>query len=217
MTPVVYLHGFASGPHSKKARFFCERFAAHGVAFDAPDLAEGDFDALTLTRQLAVVERAVGGRRVHLMGSSMGGYLAALYAASHPAEVKRAVLLAPAFDFAARWRERLGAEAFADWETTGKLNVYHYAQGREASVGFQLYQDALSYPAYPAVAAPTPVLIFHGRHDDVVPYQLSERFAADRPNVRLRVLNSDHELVDSTELMWEETWAFLQPPQPQLH
>ena len=30
-TPVIYLHGFASSPDSTKARFFGERFSAHGV------------------------------------------------------------------------------------------------------------------------------------------------------------------------------------------
>lgn len=214
MTPVIYLHGFASGPNSKKARFFRERFAAYGTAFDAPDLAAGEFAALSLSRQLAVVERAVAGRRVHLMGSSMGGYLAALYAAAHPGEVKRAVLLAPAFDFAARWRERLGPEAFAAWEAAGKMTVFHYAAAGEAEVGFQLYTDALKHAAYPEVAPATPVLIFHGRRDDVVPVELSERFAAGRANVRLRILDSDHELVDSTEVIWEETWAFLHSQQP---
>lgn len=208
-TPVVYLHGFASGPQSKKARFFGERFAAAGVPFQAPDLAEGDFASLSLTRQLAVVERTVAGRRVRLMGSSMGGYLAALYAAAHPAQVERAVLLAPAFDFAARWRERLGQAAFTDWERTGRLGVFHYAEGRQSEVGFALYTDALAHAPYPAVPPEIPVVIFHGRRDDVVPCQLSERFAALLPQPRrLRLLDSDHELIDSTELMWEETWAF---------
>ena len=42
---VVYLHGFASGPGSKKARFFGDRFAARGVPFLVPDLAAGNFSA----------------------------------------------------------------------------------------------------------------------------------------------------------------------------
>lgn len=206
--PVVYLHGFASGPGSKKARFFRERFEARGVPFEVPDLACGDFDHLTVTGQLEVVRRTLGSRRVRLMGSSMGGYLAALFASTNPAQVERVVLMAPAFDFAARWRLRLGEPAFAEWRRTGLLSVFHYGEGRPAQVGFELYSDALAHAAFPAVAPP--VLIFHGMADDVVPAHLSERFAALNPHARLQLLHSDHELLDVTETIWEETWAFLQ-------
>ena len=101
---VVYLHGFASGPGSQKAQYFRERFAGCGVDLAIPDLAGGDFEHLTITRQLQVIEHRVDGRAVALIGSSMGGYLAALYAARH-AGVERVVLMAPAFGFARRWPE----------------------------------------------------------------------------------------------------------------
>ena len=207
--PVVYLHGFASGPGSKKARFFGGRFAGRGLPFAVPDLAAGDFSRLTISRQLEVVERAIAGRVVCLMGSSLGGYLAALYAAAHPAQVERLVLMAPAFDFASRWRLRLGETAFEEWERTGRLSVFHYGAGEPATVGFDLYSDALQHPPFPAVTQPT--LIFHGTSDNVVPVELSEHFAAGREtHVRLRRFDSDHELVDVTDPMWEATWAFLQ-------
>jgi uncharacterized protein len=95
----VYLHGFASSPNSRKARFFEERFNELGIGLEVPDLAEGNFRNLTLTAQLNVVSRLCSGQPASLIGSSMGGYLAALYAARHP-EVERLVLLAPAFSFA---------------------------------------------------------------------------------------------------------------------
>ena len=143
--PVVYLHGFASSPASKKARFFRERFEALGVPFEVPDLARGDFEHLTLTGQLEVVAQTVGQRKVRLMGSSMGGYLAALFASANPALVDRAVLMAPAFDFASRWRSRLGEPVFTEWQRTGMLPVFHYGDGRPANLGFGLYSDALAF------------------------------------------------------------------------
>jgi predicted esterase YcpF (UPF0227 family) len=57
MTPVVYLHGFASSPASRKAQFFRERFAAQGVEMAIPALDGGDFFNLTLSGQLEVIER----------------------------------------------------------------------------------------------------------------------------------------------------------------
>src|SRR3712207_248123 len=95
---VLYLHGFASGPSSGKAQFFRARLAERGVQLEIPDLVEGDFENLTITGQLAVIERTARGDPVVLMGSSLGGYLAALYASSHP-EVTKLILMAPAFYF----------------------------------------------------------------------------------------------------------------------
>src|ERR1700742_1119181 len=108
----VYLHGFASGPASGKATYFQQRFAEECVLdLQIPDLSEGDFEHLTITGQLKVIERECAGDRGVLLGSSMGGYLAALYAAREQEAVQRLVLMAPPFWFAQRWPEKLGAEA----------------------------------------------------------------------------------------------------------
>src|SRR5205085_4933815 len=53
---ILYLHGFASSPGSKKARYFQEHFAERGVAMEILDLAQGDFDHLTISGQLDVIE-----------------------------------------------------------------------------------------------------------------------------------------------------------------
>ena len=206
MSRFVYLHGFASGPSSRKARFFEERFRELGIGLEIPDLAEGDFRNLTISGQLSVIERLCGGDPVSLVGSSMGGYLAALYAARNP-EVKKLVLMAPAFSFASRWPETLGAQAMEQWKRTNALRVFHYSEGREAELGYQLIEDALQYEAYPECAQPA--LIFQGLHDTVVPPKFAETFAARHSNASLRMLDSDHDLVNVLDEMWRETERFL--------
>jgi pimeloyl-ACP methyl ester carboxylesterase len=206
MTPVLYLHGFASGPRSTKAARFRASLERAGFSVEIPDLADGDFERLTLTGQLAVLERAAGGRAVSLVGSSMGGYLAALYAARHP-EVSRLVLLAPAFDFARRWAERIGPDPVETWRRTNRLDVFHYADGRTRSVHFGLLEDAARYEPFPGFRQPA--LIFHGIHDDVVPAFLSEQFAAAHPNARLEIVDSGHELLNVLETMTEKAGRFL--------
>ena len=121
------------------------------------------------------MREAAAGEPVALMGSSMGGYVAALYAARHP-EVTRLVLLAPAFGFARRWPERLGSEAVENWRRTGWMDVFHYADGRNRAISYALLEDGAQYEEYPDFAQPA--LIFHGAHDDVVPAELSRRFVA---------------------------------------
>ncbi|MCC6365452.1 MAG: alpha/beta fold hydrolase [Bryobacterales bacterium] len=206
MPPIIYLHGFASGPGSKKARYFASRFAELGVKVEVPDLAEGGFENLTITGQLRVVERVAAGRGVVLMGSSLGGYLAALYAARHP-ETQRIVLMAPGFGFARRWPEGLGAEVMKEWERTGWLPVFHYGEKAERRVGYALITDGRQYEEYPAVTQPC--LIYHGRRDDVVPVEASIEFASGKANVDLHIEDSDHELVDVLDVMWAGARRFV--------
>jgi uncharacterized protein len=209
MTPIVYLHGFASGPSSSKARFIRGRLEAAGAHVDVPDLAAGDFEHLTISSQLAIVEAHArpGGRPqpVALIGSSLGGYLAALYAARHP-EVTRLVLLAPAFGFGRRWPERLGA-AMEQWKRSGAMEVFHYAENRPRALSYGLIEDAAAYEDDPDFRQPA--LIFHGAHDDTVPPELSRNFAALHPNVQLEILDSGHELLNVLDTMTAKIEAFL--------
>ncbi len=206
MKPVLYLHGFASGPASAKARFLGDRLRSLGMQVEIPDLAAGDFEHLTIGGQLAVVERAAAGRPVCLVGSSMGGYLAALYAARHP-EVARLVLLAPAFDFARRWADYLGARQVEEWRRSGTMEVFHYADNQMRKLGYRLLEDAARYEAFPDFRQPA--LIFHGAHDDVVPASLSSRFAATHTNAHLEILDSGHELVNVLDHLAEKIPPFL--------
>jgi len=53
------------------------------------------------------------------------------------------------------------------------------------------------------------VLIFQGLRDTVVPPEYSVKFAERHPNVRLRLMNSDHELTNVMDEMWMEAEEFL--------
>jgi uncharacterized protein len=171
-----------------------------------PELDGGDFEHLTITGQLERVEQLIGDREVTIIGSSMGGYLGALYAGRHAA-VQRLVLLAPAFGFSERWPETLGAAEVQRWRETGYRDVYHYAQGRQARLHYALLEDAARYPAYPDFQQPA--LILHGRRDTVVPVEYSEHFAATHPNVQLQVLDTGHEMTDCLPQIWEASRKFL--------
>jgi len=206
MRRVIYLHGFASGPNSTKARHFRDRLEHAGFAVDVPDLAAGDFEHLTITRQLGVLEKTAANAPASLVGSSMGGYLAALYAARHP-EVERLVLMAPAFGFVRRWPDRVGATEMERWRREDSLEVFHYGDGRSRSLSYQLIEDAAQYEDFPAFVQPA--LIFHGAQDDVVPPSYSEEFAAGQPNVMLRIVDSGHDLLNVLGPVADQSLAFL--------
>ncbi|MBK5295165.1 MAG: alpha/beta fold hydrolase, partial [Acidobacteriia bacterium] len=195
-----------SSPASGKACFFAERFAALGHHLAVPHLDGGDFENLTLSGQLAVIERTAAGHPVSLIGSSMGGYLAALYAARHR-ETQKVVLMAPAFDFVRRWGERTTPQEVDAWRQTGYLSVFHYGVNAEQRLSYRMMEDAPAHPDFPSV--PQPCLIFHGLQDDVVPHTASVEFQRRNPHVELQLLDSGHELTDQVEHMWDQTRRFL--------
>jgi len=217
---VVYLHGFASSPQSSKARFFAGKFAEAGVAFEAPQLDEGKFHNLTISGQMLVVDSAVSAHReklaegepLVLMGSSLGGYLASLYAERHPKAVDRLVLLAPAFDFLKRWRERLSIQEIEQWKREGSIPMYHYGSKTEQRLGYHFLEDAAQYEAAPDFHQRA--LILHGTEDTVVPSQVSHNFALEHTRVRLALFKSGHELTDVLEGLWREVSGFLEIPGP---
>jgi pimeloyl-ACP methyl ester carboxylesterase len=207
MKRVVYLHGFASSPQSSKAQYFKRKLVAEGYRVDVPRLDGGDFEALTITRQLAIIDLTVGDGPAILFGSSMGGYLAALHAVRHPEAVAGLVLLAPAFQFPSRWRERYTPEQLEKWKRDGTTPVFHYGENRELNLGYQLMEDSAGYEDEPDVRQPT--LIFHGTRDTVVPYSVSQVFLERHPIARLCLLDSEHELTNVLEPMWQTTQEFL--------
>ena len=203
---VLYLHGFASGPGSHKAQIFRRRFGERGLSLEIPDLAGGDFEHLTISGQLAVIESVARGEAVSLVGSSLGGYLAALYAARHP-EVERVVLMAPAFGFGRRFLEAIGPAEAERWRETGWRAVFNYAARGEERLWWRLIEDALQFEEFPP--APQPTLVFHGRRDAQVPYVLSQEFASRHPNASLELFDDGHELRDSVGPIWDASAAFL--------
>ncbi len=136
----------------------------------------------------------------------MGGYLAALYAARH-AEVRRLVLMAPAFGFARRWPELLGAAAADSWRAAGWMDVYHYGQNRTCKLTYGLMLDAARYEDEPGFRQPA--LIFHGKQDDVVPVTASVEFAARHPNDELEIVDPGHELLNVLDYIAPKVAEFL--------
>ena len=99
--PVVLLHGFAA---SKEIwmRMVCEM--PDGYRYVIPDLPgfgnssylpDADYDVASQVARLHAFVQQIGLTRFHLIGNSMGGNLAALYAASHPQQVASLALFAP--------------------------------------------------------------------------------------------------------------------------
>lgn len=206
----IYLHGFASSPNSNKARYIKKCFADNKINLRIPDLNNGDFSRLTITRQKKQVAAHIESTNapVTLIGSSLGGLTAAHLGEKHPM-VQRLVLLAPAFGFLSHWLPKLEEEKIQRWEKEKYLMVYHYREKREVPLNYDFLTDAVQY-SEDILQRPIPTLILHGKNDEVIPIEASRDFARQRPWVKLVELDSDHSLGDVLPQIWQEIHSFCQ-------
>jgi uncharacterized protein len=206
----IYLHGFSSGPGSTKAKYLKEQFDRADRQLQVPDLNQNDFTNLTILRQIDQVVNLLpqDGSPVTLIGSSLGGWISAIIAQNHP-QVERLILLAPAFDFLAHWLPKIGEQQLNAWEQTGHLDVYHHAVKDLVPLDYNFLTDARKYPLA-EITRDLPTLIIHGINDDVVPISASRDFATNHPWVELLEWDSDHQLTDRNEQIWQQISRFCQ-------
>ena len=149
----IYLHGFASSPRSNKASYLRDRFAELHLELKVLDLNQGNFSKLTLTRQIQQTIEAFPNPEtpVILIGSSFGG-LTCAWVAQQKLQVKKMILLAPAFGFPNSWYSKLQPEQIKQWQETGYLSVYHYGEKRCSAVLKVSFLERLHQEAIASVA-----------------------------------------------------------------
>ena len=220
----VFLHGLSSNRRGEKALYFARQVARRGEAFASLDMtghgdSEGDLVDLSgtrnindLSRGLAFIESRNGPfAAVHLIGSSMGGLTALWFAAVKPGIVTRVMAIAPAFEMAGRLLLALGSDKAKQWRRDGVLHLdTGYA---DFDLGYGFVEDETRYPTESLRRRlKTPSLILHGSDDEVVPCQLSRRFAERLEHVELiELAGGDHRLTANKERLFDEMWRFAGP------
>lgn len=211
---VLYLHGFASGPSSKKAAYFSQRFKEKNMTFMAPDLNVPNFFKMTLSSQLEVCReallqlRADQNDKLFIFGSSLGGLLASILQAEIPQATY--VLLAPGFGITQRWTSWLGKEEMEKWKRENSRRFPHHATGKDEALSFEFVRDfanhklAVQDPLTEAIHLPARTFIFHGQFDETVPCIMSEKVAqSNEGRSELYKLRDGHELIESLPFIWQ--------------
>lgn len=170
----VFLHGLGSVRAGEKSAALLEHARRQGRAFTRFDFrghgeSSGTIGVVTMSELLvdAGLVLDLAGPSV-LVGSSLGALVAAHLAASRPADVRALALLAPAFGFLPRMRNRLDAEGRL---RTSEGKVFHV---HERALADAATHDESGLPR----RLPMPVFVAHGTEDELVPSQLSESFFA---------------------------------------
>lgn len=207
----LYLHGFASGPSSAKARAISDHYRAKGIFLDRLDLRHPSLEHLRLSAMMAHVRARIGGAadRAVLFGSSLGA-LTACRVAEQDARAVSLVLLAPAFKMVERWRSRIGEEKWRSWRESGWIAIDDFANKTVSRVDFGYAEEATRLDVgWPDVRVPT--LIVHGTRDETASITLSREWAKGKRHVRLVEVDDGHDLAASFHRICREADAFLAP------
>jgi pimeloyl-ACP methyl ester carboxylesterase/GNAT superfamily N-acetyltransferase len=214
MPEFIYLHGFASSPGTLKALFFKTRLSSWDILLRIPDLNVPSFSSLTLTsmiERLAQEVQECSPAPVYIIASSLGAMVALHFVdrfkQDQASGVKKMLFLAPSFDFAESRLRQIGNDGLAQWKATGRFRFHHHLYKKEYKVSYGLIDDLMKYDSY-HMHLSIPILIFHGYHDKNVSYEQSVKFAERSKDVTLRLVNSDHTLLDQLDDIWSTSVQF---------
>ena len=218
----LFLHGLLSDAEGDKSMTLWHEAQKHHrswVRFDmrAHGQSDGTFDEFTISRALEDTQLVCDmfpDRPKILVGSSMGGWVAAQLGTNRALSIAGVVLIAPAFSFMEQLFQSLEPEQQQQWISQGSWTF----DGDGIDGGFALSHAAVvdSRP-YDLLENPVsyncPVRILHGQLDDVVPAKQSLDFEQRLPaqtDIEVQILpNADHRLTghityitDAVDRIW---------------
>lgn len=198
----VFLHGLASVRAGEKSASLLAHAAARGQGFVRFDMrghgeSSGQLGQVSVSELIDDAERVLArSGPANVIGSSLGGLVAAHLAARRPDLVRRLALLAPAFGLMPHIREHIDANDYM-----------HTSEGPSFHVEPHVIEDAerLDERGLPQ-RLQVPTLLVHGTDDDIIPPQTSERFfaAMPYPNKQLWLVpGGDHRLNTVADEIWQ--------------
>ena len=164
---IVYLHGFTSGPQSRKVQTLAARMAQHGLTdrLICPQLKASPAASIAQIEDL--LQKVGVGKTATLVGSSLGGYYATHLAEKHRL---KAVLVNPAVVAAIELERYLGPQTWLYSGESFEFTRQHIAELRALEV--------------PTLADPSRYWLLAEEGDETLDYrQAVKRYAGARQTV----------------------------------
>jgi len=204
---VILCHGMESNKESEKLVAMSRELATRGILalrfdFAGSGESEGKFEEITYSGEVEDLRAAYDfmlrykPKKIGVLGSSMGGTVALLFAAEEQNVAALVTIAAPVHP--ERFSERLSTpEETQQWRAQGFIE-YH---GRRLNVSLLQDLEGLDVPKA-ARKISSPVLIIHGDKDDIVLVEEGcELFAALAGPKRLCIIEgSGHRLTEPAHL-----------------
>lgn len=209
MKTIIHLHGFASSSGSTKARYLKGKLESYPEVDFHPfefNPTPRDFEFMTVTGMINRLRQYLLDHTsdpVCFIGSSMGA-LVGLYYAHRFGQVDRMLLLAPVLIHPAA---TISQREHKEGDRDGTILIHHYAFKKQVPLRYAYFHDGLNYVKPPR--PPAPILILHGRSDEVVPIAHSRDYAARYDQVDLLEVDAGHQLNDRLSVIWEQVQSFL--------
>lgn len=191
---ILYLHGFTSGPQSKKVQALAARMAERGLGnrLIAPQLPASPAAAIALADGI-IQKFGAGGTALTLAGSSLGGYYATHLAEKHHL---KAVLVNPAVVAALELERYMGPQT---WLYSGEPFDFT-----------RQHIDELAALEVPVLADPTRYWLLAEQGDETLDYrQAVARYACARQTI---LPGGDHSFTRWEDYL-DEIIAFAGPSQ----
>ena len=205
---VILMHGFGGNKDgvyemSPILKTMADKLEAQGIAtirfdFNGHGESEGEFWQMTvpnLIEDAMKVYEYVRDLRyvstVSVLGHSQGGVVASMVAGKLGAEIKSAVLMAPA----AVLRDDIIRGNFmgATFDPLNLQGDYIEIYGGAMKLGTEYIRQALELPIYETAALyKGPLCVMHGKKDEMVPYTYGIRFAQQSDNAELYLLPEEN-------------------------
>jgi uncharacterized protein len=206
----LYLHGFTSGPNSKKAVFLANKFKKFGIDLIIPDFNLPDFRTLTLSRQISQVSEIIQqnqNKNIVILGSSFGGLTATIIAELFP-NVAKLILLAPAFQIEYIFDQLTPIDKMLEWKQKSYGELFHFAYQRNEILDYTFYEDLKNHNTK-NFSRQIPVLVFHGYNDKTIPVSFSQDYIQKNKRAHLLELEDDHDLNRYMAFIWGKITKFI--------
>jgi len=200
---VIICHGFGGTKTNRKfvrlARALeKKRIASFRFDFEGCGDSGGNFESITIKRQVSdlgtvmnwvLKKKNINKNKIAFLGHSLGTVIATLYVVQNNFPAKALIFWASAFN-----QEKL----IPTWQTKKDLRKWKkqgYLIRKEDKIGINYFKENERKDYSPILSKiEAPILIIHGKKDDVVPLKFSKRLAKDYENIKLLIYpKTDHD------------------------